>query len=88
MRSNFENLRVYQLAEQLADEIWTVVASWNKFSSDTVGRQIVLPTALVQISLKGQVEAVSRITGGLSGMPGARCMRLSTGFARLTVGSS
>src|SRR6266498_4717299 len=41
MRSNFENLRVYQLAEQLADEIWTVAASWNKFSSDTVGHQIV-----------------------------------------------
>ena len=41
MRSNFENLRVYQRAEQLADEIWKVATSWNKFSSDTVGRQIV-----------------------------------------------
>jgi four helix bundle protein len=41
MRSNFENLRVYQLAEQLTDEIWTVVASWNKFATETMGRQII-----------------------------------------------
>ncbi len=41
MRSNFENLRVYQLAEQLADEVWTVVASWDRFANDTVGKQIV-----------------------------------------------
>src|SRR5205807_49534 len=40
MRSNFESLRVYQLAEQLADEVWKIVTSWNKFAGDTIGRQI------------------------------------------------
>jgi four helix bundle protein len=39
-RTNFENLDVYRLAEKLADEIWTVVISWDHFSKLTVGRQI------------------------------------------------
>ena len=40
-RTNFENLRVYQLSEELADEIWDIVLSWNNFAKDTVGKQIV-----------------------------------------------
>ena len=40
-RTNFENLRVYQLAEQLADEIWNIVLRWDSFARDTVGRQVV-----------------------------------------------
>src|SRR3989441_4275457 len=40
-RTNFENLDVYKQAEKLADEIWTVVISWDHFSKLTVGRQIV-----------------------------------------------
>jgi four helix bundle protein len=40
-RTNFESLRVYQLAEQLADEIWDVVDAWRSFAQDTVGKQIV-----------------------------------------------
>ena len=40
-RTNFENWRVYQLAEELADEIWKIVFRWNAFAKDTVGRQIV-----------------------------------------------
>ena len=40
-RTNFENLRVYQLAEQVADEIWDAVQGWNNFAMDTVGKQIV-----------------------------------------------
>ena len=38
---SFERLRVYQLAEALADEIWKVVADWDVFARDTVGRQLV-----------------------------------------------
>ena len=37
----FEKLRVYQLAETLADSIWEMVISWNSFAKDTVGKQIV-----------------------------------------------
>lgn len=40
-RTKFESLRVYQLAEKLADEIWVAVAGWDRFARDTVGRQIV-----------------------------------------------
>ena len=37
----FEDLRVFQLAERLADEIWDVVKNWNHFEKDTVGKQLV-----------------------------------------------
>ena len=40
-RSNFENLKVYQLAEQLADEVWKIVRRWDNFTKDTVGKQLV-----------------------------------------------
>ena len=40
-RTNFENLRVYQLAERLADAIWDIVSEWRPFSKDTVGKQVV-----------------------------------------------
>ncbi len=40
-RPDFENLRVYQLSEQLANEIWKIVATWEYFSKDTLGKQIV-----------------------------------------------
>ncbi len=40
-KTKFENLRVYQLSEILADEIWTIVSGWDYFAKDTVGRQIV-----------------------------------------------
>jgi len=29
-RTNFENLRVYQLAESLEDEIWGIVMCWKQ----------------------------------------------------------
>jgi four helix bundle protein len=40
-RTNFENLRVYQISEQLADEIWDIICGWENFAKDTVGKQIV-----------------------------------------------
>ncbi len=40
-RTNFENLRVYKLCEELADEIWKIVFRWNTFAKDTVGKHIV-----------------------------------------------
>lgn len=40
-RTGFENLRVYQLAEEVADLVWEIVAEWNNFDKDTVGKQIV-----------------------------------------------
>ena len=40
-RTNFENLRVYQLAESLEDEIWGILMRWKTFARDTVGEQLV-----------------------------------------------
>ena len=40
-RTNFEKLRVYQLSEKLADQIWEIVVGWNAFAKDTVGKQVV-----------------------------------------------
>ena len=40
-RTNFENLKVYQLSEELADLIWDIVVSWDNFAKDTIGIQIV-----------------------------------------------
>lgn len=40
-RTNFENLRVYQLSEELADRIWDIVVRWDNFAKDTVGKQVV-----------------------------------------------
>jgi len=40
-RTNFEKLQVYQLSEKLADSVWGIVATWDSFAKDTVGKQIV-----------------------------------------------
>jgi four helix bundle protein len=36
-----KGLRIYQLAESLADEVWDEVVSWSSFARNTVGRQLV-----------------------------------------------
>jgi four helix bundle protein len=40
-KSNFENLKVYQLAETLADNIWDIVLEWKPLAQDTVGKQLI-----------------------------------------------
>jgi four helix bundle protein len=40
-RTNFENLRIYNLAEMLSDEVWNIVVRWNNFAKDAVGKQLV-----------------------------------------------
>lgn len=40
-KTNFENLKVYQLSEDLADLIWQISANWDNFNRDTIGKQIV-----------------------------------------------
>lgn len=41
VRTNFENLRVYGLAEELADAVWKIVRRWDSLARDTMGRQLV-----------------------------------------------
>ena len=40
-KTNFENLRVYQLAEELSDRVWEIVLGWDIFARDTVGKHLV-----------------------------------------------
>ena len=40
-RSNFENLRVYKLSEEIADLIWDMTLAWKIFAKDTIGKQLV-----------------------------------------------
>lgn len=40
-KTGFENLRVYQLAEKLADFIWELVIRWDYLAQDTVGKQLI-----------------------------------------------
>jgi four helix bundle protein len=41
MRSNFENLRVYRLAEDISDRIWDLVSESDAFARNTMGSQLV-----------------------------------------------
>ena len=40
VRTNFENLRVYQLSEEISDLIWEIVVKWKRLAQDTVGKQL------------------------------------------------
>jgi four helix bundle protein len=40
-RTNFENLKVYQLSKELADLIWDIVSGWENLAKNTVGTQII-----------------------------------------------
>jgi four helix bundle protein len=39
--ASLEGLRVYQVAEQLADDIWNMVALWPKLAQESVGLEII-----------------------------------------------
>ncbi len=38
---SFEELRVYKLAEELADMIWGTVRKWDRLATDTIGKQFI-----------------------------------------------
>jgi len=40
-RTGFESLRVYNLAEEIADLTWGIVSKWDYFAKDTIGKQLV-----------------------------------------------
>ncbi|MBI2457702.1 MAG: four helix bundle protein [candidate division NC10 bacterium] len=41
MVAGLEGLRIFRLAEKLADEIWEEVLTWKPFARNTVGRELV-----------------------------------------------
>jgi len=38
-KTGFENLRVYQLAEEITDLVWKVVLKWDSFPQSTIGNK-------------------------------------------------
>jgi four helix bundle protein len=40
MSNRLEDLEVYALSEQFADEIWFIVIKWEYFAKDTLGKQM------------------------------------------------
>ena len=54
-RTNFEQLRVYQLAEQLADEIWTITTQWDRRAQYTVGEQLIQACDSIGANIAGGV---------------------------------
>lgn len=41
MVAGLEGLRIFQLAEELADAVWSEVINWKPFARNTIGRQLV-----------------------------------------------
>jgi hypothetical protein len=41
MAKSFEELRVYQRAEELSDIVWAVVLGWHALARDTMGKQLI-----------------------------------------------
>lgn len=41
MEYTLEKLEVYNLAESFSDKIWNIILSWDYFTKDTIGKQIV-----------------------------------------------
>jgi four helix bundle protein len=39
--SLFTNLRIFELAENLSDEIWEIVKQWHVFEIDVIGKQLI-----------------------------------------------
>jgi len=44
MKTNFERLEIYQLAEKLSDRVWEIVYKRNYLAIDTVGKQLIRAT--------------------------------------------
>lgn len=40
MSATFDDLRVLQISESIADSIWKAVTAWDKFAKDVVGKQL------------------------------------------------
>jgi hypothetical protein len=49
----FQKLRVYSLAEQVADLLWELIAPWPIFAKDTVAKQLVRAADRIGANIAG-----------------------------------
>lgn len=38
---NLEELEIYKLSMEIAEEIWFIITRWNYFEKDTIGKQLI-----------------------------------------------
>lgn len=43
-KTNFENLEIYQISENLSDIGWDIVLNWSRLAQDTIGKQLIRST--------------------------------------------
>ena len=64
MAEGLDGLRIYRLAEALADEVWAEVLTWSPFARQTVGRQLVEKTAELAPQLNAYIRTLGRRSQG------------------------
>ena len=62
VRTRFENLRVYQLAEEIADPAWGVVIKWERLPQDTISRQLINSPGSIGANIAKGAGHVQRTT--------------------------
>jgi four helix bundle protein len=50
-RTNFENLRIYLMAEMLSDEVCHIARKWPSLARDTVGKQLIRAADSVGVNI-------------------------------------
>ena len=54
---NLEDLKVYNLAMELGESVWSLVDRWNYFQKDTIGKQLVKATDSIAANLSEGLAA-------------------------------
>jgi four helix bundle protein len=78
----FQDLKVYQLAEELADAVWAIVEKWGNFARDTVGKQLVRAADSIGANIaEGSGKGTFNDNRRFVRIARARSTRHNTGFA-------
>ena len=46
-----EELVIYQTANELSNTIWTLVSTWDNFTKETIGKQLIISTDLIAVHI-------------------------------------
>jgi len=86
-KTNFENLEIYKLAEELADKVWEIVIKWDRLAQDTVGKQLIRSSDSVGANIaEGAVEEANRTIDASFGLREGRLMRVGIGSVERSEG--
>ena len=54
-----EEIRVYDLALELAEKVWEIVNKWNYFAKDTIGKQLIRAVDSVAANISEGFEDIT-----------------------------